>query len=67
MRHYQKKNQLHGVPAMVQWVKNLTVADGAPVEVQVGSPVQWINGSGVQHLAQELPYAAGLAIKNIIK
>ena len=52
---------------MVQWVKNLTVADGAPVEVQVGSPVQWINGSGVQHLAQELPYAAGLAIKNIIK
>ena len=57
---------------MVQWVKNPASAALVPVEVRVQSPApeQWVKGSGVaaavaqiQSLAQELPYAAGVAIK----
>ena len=66
-----------GVPAVVQWVKNLTAAAWVPGEVQVQFPipVQWANGSSIataaaqvtavawiQFLARELPYAMGLAV-----
>ena len=40
-----------GVPAMVQWVKNLTTAAWVTAEAWVRS------------LAQELPHASGAAIK----
>ena len=40
----KKKRQKSGVPAVVQWVKNLTVA----VELWVGSPA-WHSGLEIQH------------------
>ena len=61
---------------MGQWVKNLTAAAWVAVEVGVPSPAQWVKASGIaaagaqfaagaqiQSLAQELPQAAGAAIK----
>ena len=58
---------------MAQWVKNLTAE--ARVFLQrcwsIPGPGQWIKGSGVapaaagiQSLARELPYAAGVAENN---
>ena len=55
---------------MVQWVKNPIAAAQVAVEVWVQSlaQVQWVRGSDVvtamsSVLAQELPYAVGMAIK----
>ena len=37
-----------GVPAVVQWVKNLTAAARVAVEVRLQSHwVQWVKGSGI--------------------
>ena len=63
---------------MAQWVKNLTAAAWVAVEVQV-RPQAWQSGlkdlalpealawvaavAWMQSLAQELPYAVGVAIK----
>ena len=59
---------------MAQWVKNPTAVTQVAAEVQVGFLVQrsGVKGSSVvgaaawiQSLAQELPYALGVAIKII--
>ena len=71
-----------GVPAVAQWVKNLTAVARVDVEEQVQSPA-WGSGlknlalpqrqseitaaARIQSLAQELPCAAGVAIKRISK
>ena len=61
------------VPAVSQWVKNLTAAARVTAEGQVPSLAlgQWVKGSNcpiaaqdtgvpwIQPLAQELPYASG--------
>ena len=43
------KTTVLGVPAVVQWVKNLTSVAQVASEVQILSPVpvQWIKGSSV--------------------
>ena len=66
------------VPTMAPWVKNPTCSGlGCPRDVGlIPSLVQWVKGSGIvmaalwviavaqiQSLPQELPYAAGTAIK----
>ena len=61
---------------MAQWVKNLTAAAPVAAEAQIPSPA-WVSGlkdsvlpqlwHGIQFLAQELPYAMGVAIKNKTK
>ena len=65
-----------GVPTVVQWVKNLTaVAQVAGEAGLILGPVQWVKVAGIaivtqiaavariQSLAQELPYATGVARK----
>ena len=48
-RRVKLKDSIPGVPAMGQWVKNLTSAAQAVVEawVSIPGPVQWAEGSGV--------------------
>ena len=36
-----------GVPAVLQWVKNLTTVAWVPVEDLIPSPVQWVKGSSI--------------------
>ena len=61
---------------MAQWVKNPTAAAQVAVEARILSPV-WHSelkhccsivaaAAQIQSLAQELPYAVGVAIKNYL-
>ena len=67
-----------GVPAVAQWVKNLTAVAWVAAEAagSIPGPAQWVKRSGIdvavaqataearaQSLARELPYASGMAIK----
>ena len=67
-----------GVPAVAQWVKNPTAAAWVVLEAQglIPSPGKWVKGAStattkaqvtavaqIQSLAQELPYAMGVAIQ----
>ena len=38
-----------GVPAVAQWVKNLTIVAPVAAEAQgsIPSPAQWVKGSGI--------------------
>ena len=64
------KNRL-GIPAVAQWVKNLTAMAQVAAEAQVQFPslAQWVKGSSIassvaqiQSLALKLPYTADAAV-----
>ena len=45
----ESKKRDIGVPAMAQWVKNLTIEAwvAAKMKVQFPSPAQWVKGSSI--------------------
>lgn len=60
---YYSSIKKYGVPAVAQWVKNPVAAVIVTVEAWVLSPAQCSGlKDQIQSLAQELSYAAGVAI-----
>lgn len=53
------------VPDVAQWVRKLTAVAEVPRCGSDPGPVQWVEGSSVAQVLspQELPYAAGAAIR----
>ena len=65
VKHWNVINMLWEVPAVVQWIKNLTLEAWVSAEAQVPSP--YVVAAQIQSLAEELSYAVSAAIKNKIK
>ena len=55
-----------GVPAVEQWVKNLTSVAQIPVGVWVQSPVQWVKGSQAATAAWEFRIPQPLKKKKML-